>query len=58
MEASGIAGMTAESVELKSNDGAKFKSFKVYVVRKDVKKVMAKSFWPVGIKCAFWRSPK
>ena len=41
-----------------SNINAKFKSFKISILKEDVNRVKSYNFWPEGIYCKYWREQK
>ena len=47
-----------EKITRTSINKAKYKSFKLIILRTDLKKMLNHKFWPLGIKVKIWREPK
>ena len=48
-------GVDVDEVTVKSNNDARYRSFKVKIKRNDLKLVLDRNFWPQGVGCKIWK---
>ena len=48
-------GVRVQKITRTSHQDARYKSFKITILSADIKNVMKRNFWPIGVECRNWK---
>ena len=48
-------GVRVKKITRTSHQDARYKSFKITILSADIKNVMKRNFWPIGVECRNWK---